>query len=124
MKKRVGVIISVLLVLSFAGTTYAVEKGKINFVSGRVTAFDAKTGAITLKLNGKPDFTCFIDSKTMLRMSNGRKTADQIKIGDMAAAVYDEVQSKPIIRSLTVLTLRGSSSAAKQGVAANSQEKK
>ncbi len=113
MRKRVGVIISVLLVLSFAGTSYAVEKRKINFVNGVVKSFDAKTGAITVKANGKPDFTYFIDSKTVLRMSNGRKTADQIKVGDMAAAVYQEVQGKPVATSITVLTLQAPPSAAK-----------
>ncbi|HYA32016.1 MAG TPA: hypothetical protein VED67_04590 [Thermodesulfovibrionales bacterium] len=124
MKKRLAVIISVLLILSFEGVTYAVEQGKINFVSGVVKALDAKTGAITLKADGKPDFTCFIDGKTVLRMSNGRKTADQIKVGDIAATIYKEVQGRVIATSITVVSPQVSPSVKKDGTPANSQEKK
>ncbi len=124
MKKRIAVIISVLLALSFAWTTYAVEKTNMKFASGVVKAFDAKTGAITVKADRRPEFTCFIDARTMLRMSSGRKTADQIKIGDIAAIVYEEVQNKPVATSITVVTPQNSTSGEKKNTPANSQIKK
>jgi len=123
LKKKITVIILVLLALSFAVTTYAVERRKINLVAGEVKALDTKTKMLTLKENGKPDFSCFITDKTVLRMDKGRKTADQIKVGDIAVLIYQEMQGQKIATSITIATPHDSPSAEKKGTPEKYQEK-
>ena len=89
MKKALVIIISVLIVLSVAGFSFAEEKKhstKELHVSGEVTAVDA--AANTLTINGeKGEVVLTITDKT--KFAEG-KTLDDVKVGDKLSAKYSE----------------------------------
>ena len=89
MKKALVIIISVLIVLSVAGFSFAEEKKhstKEMHVSGEVTAVDA--AANTLTINGeKGKVVLTITDKT--KFAEG-KTLAEVKVGDKLSAKYSE----------------------------------
>jgi len=89
MKKALVIIISVLIVLSVAGFSFAEEKKhstKEMHVSGEVTAVDA--AANTLTINGeKGKVVLTITDKT--KFAEGKTLAD-VKVGDKLSAKYSE----------------------------------
>ncbi|HUO76570.1 MAG TPA: hypothetical protein VMU21_03245 [Thermodesulfovibrionales bacterium] len=121
MNKVVPVIIAIALVLSFTGMTSSADKGeKITMVAGAVKAIDTKQKTITLETNELGKFTCILDDKTLLL---GRKTIADVKVDDVAAVIYEDVNGKHIAKSITVASPAGSSSKEKTAPA-TSQEKK
>src|SRR5512143_3532292 len=105
MKKAIAIIVSVLFVLSVAGLSFAAEKAapaekkeapakvektekkakaKVNTITGKVVAVDAK--AMTLTVKGKKgDVAVTADDKT--KFAKGKTLAD-VKVGDKATVKY------------------------------------
>jgi len=89
MKKALVIIISVLIVLSVAGFSFAEEKKhspKEMHVSGEVTAVDASANTLTIK-GEKGEVVLTITDKT--KFAEG-KTLAEVKVGDKLSAKYSE----------------------------------
>lgn len=125
MNKAVSLIISIFLVFSFIGTTFSADKGKkIQVFAGLIKTIDVKEKTITLQNDKTPEFTCIIDDKAVIRMANGKKSmVADIRIGDIAAVAYEEINGKNIATSITAMTPAASSSSEKANPA-NSEGKK
>lgn len=124
MNKIVTVIVSTLFIFSFIGTTFSAEKGKnLKVAAGAVKAIDKAAKTITIKEDKKEAFTCFFDDKTIIRANTGGKI-DDMKIGDIAALAYEEVNGKNIARGITVISQSGLSSSEKVSKPANTEVKK
>jgi Cu/Ag efflux protein CusF len=99
-------IISIFVVFAFAGISLSAENAKgYKMAAGQVKALDAKAGTITLGNDKSGDSTYVIGDKTVVRANNkNRGTLADIKVGDIAALVYYDVNGKNVIRSITVLS--------------------
>ena len=89
MKKALVIIISVLIVLSVAGFSFAEEKKhstKTMLVSGEVTAVDAAANTLTIK-GDKGEVVLTTTDKT--KFAEGMTLAD-VKVGDKLSAKYSE----------------------------------
>ena len=105
MKKATAVIVTVLFVIAFASAAFSAEKGRsIKMFAGKVISIDMKGKTITLREDKKGDFTCTFDDKTKIMKDNKPKTASDIKVGDIAATLYEEVSGKNMAKSFTVFT--------------------
>lgn len=104
MNKAVLAIVSIFLVFALAGIGFSAGKeAAIKMAAGEVKAVDAKAKTITIS-NNKVESVFVFDGKTVVRASNKNSTVDNIKVGDVAALIYDEVGGKSVIRSITVVT--------------------
>ena len=93
MKKALAIIVSVLIVLSVVGLSFAEEKKdstKAMVVSGEVTAVD--TAANTLTIKGK-DGEVVLTTTDRTRFPEGKTLAD-VKVGDKLYAKYSEKDGK------------------------------
>ena len=93
MKKALAIIVSVLIVLSVVGLSFAEEKKdstKAMVVSGEVTAVD--TAANTLTIKGK-DGEVVLATTDRTRFAEGKTLAD-VKVGDKLSAKYSEKDGK------------------------------
>lgn len=132
MNKAVSFVIAVSLLFSFAGIAFSIDKEKkFKTAAGVIKAIDTKEKTITLQ-DDKADFTCIFNDKTVFRMSDGKKALTDIKAGDVAAIVkvgyiaalvYEEVNGKNLVKSITVISSAVSSSGEK-AKSANSEGKK
>ncbi len=89
MKKALAIIVSVLIVLSVVGLSFAKDKKhstKAMLVSGEVTAVDAAANTLTIK-GKKGEVMLTITDKT--KFAEGKTLAD-VKIGDKLSAKYSE----------------------------------
>ena len=108
MNKVAAVIIAVSLFFSFTGIILSAEKEKgTRFVAGTVKTIDTREKTITLQNNDIGEFTCTLDDKSSLR---GKKTMADIKVGDLAALIYEDVNGTHLAKSITVISPAGSSS--------------
>jgi len=93
MKKALAIIVSVLIVLSVVGLSFAEEKKdstKAMVVSGEVTAVD--TAANTLTIKGK-DGEVVLTTTDRTRFPEGKTLAD-VKVGDELSSKYSEKDGK------------------------------
>ena len=93
MKKALAIIVSVLIVLSVVGLSFAEEKKdstKGMVVSGEVTAVD--TAANTLTIKGK-DGEVVLTTTDRTRFPEGKTLAD-VKVGDELSSMYSEKDGK------------------------------
>ena len=93
MKKALAIIVSVLIVLSVVGLSFAEDKKdstKAMLVSGEVTAVD--TAANTLTIKGK-DGEVVLTTTDSTRFAEGKTLAD-VKVGDKLYAKYSEKDGK------------------------------
>jgi Cu/Ag efflux protein CusF len=99
-------IISIFVVFAFAGTSLSAENDRgYKMTAGKVKAVDSKTGAITLGNDKSADSTYIIGDKTVVRANNKNRGAiADIKVGDIAALVYYDVNGKNVIRSITIIS--------------------
>ena len=89
MKKALAIIVSVLIVLSVVGLSFAKEKKhstKGMYVSGEVTAVDAVANTLTIK-GKKGEVMLTTTDKT--KFAEGKTLAD-VKVGDKLSAKYSE----------------------------------
>src|SRR5512143_281135 len=89
MKKALAIIVSVLIVLSVVGLSFAKDKkhsAKGMYVSGEVTAVDAAANTLTIK-GKKGEVVLTTNDKT--KFAEGKTLAD-VKIGDKLSAKYSE----------------------------------
>jgi len=111
LNKAVSLIIVILLVFSFTGITFSAENDKkIQAFGGKITAINTKEKTITFKNDETPEFKCIFDEKTVVRMANGEKAKSDIKLGDIVAVVYEEVNGKNIAKSIAAMVPAASSS--------------
>jgi len=93
MKKALAIIVSVLIVLSVAGLSFANDKEHATqemHVSGEVTAVD--TAANTLTIKGKKG-EVVLTTTDRTRFAEGKTLAD-VKVGDKLSAKYSEKDGK------------------------------
>jgi hypothetical protein len=110
LNKAVSAIIVILLVFAFTGMAFSAENNKKTQVfGGKITAINTKEKTITLKNDETPKFTCIFNDKTLIRMTNGQKPID-MKINDIIAVLYEEVNGKNIAKSISALAPAASSS--------------
>ena len=89
MKKALAIIVSVLIVLSVVGLSFADDKQHTEenvYVSGEVTAVDVAANTLTIK-GRKGEVMLTTTDKT--KFSEGMTLAD-VKVGDMLSAKYSE----------------------------------
>ena len=87
MKKALAIIVSVLIVLSVVGLSFAYDKEHATKeISGEVTAVD--TAANTLTIKGK-DGEVVLTTTDKTRFAEGKTLAD-VKVGDKLSAKYSE----------------------------------
>ena len=111
MNRAVSLIIMIFFVFSFTGIAFSAEKNKkMQVFGGLITAIDTKENIITLKNDKTPEFTCIVDDKALKRNTNGKKSMADIRIGDIVAVVYEEVNGKNIAKSITAMAPAVSSS--------------
>jgi hypothetical protein len=100
-------IVSIFVVFVFAGVVLSADATKgMKMTAGKVKAVDAKAGSIILGNDKSGDATYVIGDKTVVRANNNKNTGTiaDIKVGDIAALVYYDVNGKNLIRSITVLS--------------------
>ena len=93
MKKALAIIVSVLIVLSVVGLSFANDKKhakKGMYVSGEVTAVDAAANTLTIK-GKKGEVVLTTTDRT--RFAEGKTLAD-VKVGDKLSAKYSEKDGK------------------------------
>jgi Cu/Ag efflux protein CusF len=118
--------VSIFVVLAFAGVAFSAGKAKgMKMAAGQVKAIDAKAGTVTLGTDKSGDSIYIIGDKTAVRTNNKNTgTVADIKVGDIAAVVYYDVNGKNVIRSITVLSPAPASSPANKTATTKPQEKK
>ena len=103
MKKTAFLIFSVLCIIAIASIAFSADKGsKINMFAGQVVSVDAANKTITLKEDTKGNFTSPFNDKTKVFQNKQSKTISDIKVGDIAAVVFDEAAGKSIAKSITI----------------------
>ncbi len=119
MKKAVLAIVSIFLAFAFTGTGFpAGKEAAIKMAAGEVKAVDTKAKTITITNDKQAESVFVFDDKTVVRAHNKNKsTFADVKVGDIAALIYDEVGGKSVIKSITVMAPIGASTS-------NSAEKK
>lgn len=93
MKKALAIIVSVLIVLSVVGFSFANDKEHVSkkmHVSGEVTAVDTASDTLTIK--GK-DGEVVLTTTDRTRFAEGKTLAD-VKVGDKLSAKYLEKDGK------------------------------
>lgn len=117
MRKIVLVVVLMSFVFSLAVMGYAAEKGnKPNLAAGAVKAIDVKAKTITLMADKKPDFTCSLNDKTVIRSNSNQKvTFDDIKVGNIIVLIYEVVDGKNIATTVTVAGQIAAPAADKKG---------
>ena len=111
MNKVVPVIIMIFLVSSFTGITFSSEKEKkMQVFAGLIKAIDTKEKTITLQNDKTPEFTCTVNDKAVIRINNEKKSFADIRTGNIAVAVYEEMNGKNVVKSITVIPPAASSS--------------
>lgn len=126
MNKVVLGIVSIFVVFAFAGITFSAEKANgMKMAAGQVKAIDAKTGSVTLGNDKSGDSAYIVDDRTVVRTNNKKTgTFADIKVGDIAALVYYDVNGKNVIRSITVLSPSAASPSVNKTVTTKPEEKK
>jgi Cu/Ag efflux protein CusF len=119
LNKTVLAIVSIFLVFAFAETGFSAGKeAAIKMAAGEVKAVDTKAKTITIRNDKQAESVFVFDDKTVVRARNkNNSTFDDVKVGDIAALIYDQVGGKSVIKSITVVTPIGASTS-------NSAEKK
>jgi ribosomal protein S1 len=124
MKKVLAIIVSLVLVVSFAGLSFAAEKAadkkapameekkapameekkapaKIKQVTGEVAAVDAKANTITVKAK-KGDTTVTVNDKTKIMMGKEKKAIADVKVGDKVMVKFSEADGKMVAKSVAI----------------------
>ncbi len=124
MKKVLAIIVSLVLVVSFAGLSFAADKAaekkapamaekkapameekkapvKIKQVTGEVAAVDAKANTITVKAK-KGETTVTADDKTKIMMGKEKKAIADVKVGDKVTVKFSEADGKMVAKSVAI----------------------
>jgi len=116
MKKVLAIIVSLVLVVSFAGLSFAADKAaekkapameakkapaKIKQVTGEVAAVDAKANTITVKAK-KGETTVTADDKTKVMMGKEKKAIADVKVGDKVTVKFSEADGKMVAKSVAI----------------------
>jgi Cu/Ag efflux protein CusF len=115
LKKAIRILITLVLAFCIAAPVIGAEpkmkNPNINLFAGEVKTVDAKEKTIFLK-NDSGEMTIVWNEKTVLRsgMSKAANFED-IKLGDIAAVVYDVVDGKNVARSINLQSLKASPAA-------------
>ena len=126
MNKVVLGIVSIFIVLAFAGITFSAENTKgMKMAAGQVKAIDTKAKTLTIGNDKEGDLTYVVTDKTIVRANNKKaSTFADIKVGDIAALVYYDVNGKKEVRSVTVMSLATASPSANKAATTKPEEKK
>ena len=124
MKKAIAFIVAMIFALGLSAAVFAAEEQvpvtapapaekkeaapakpaiKKMWVTGEVTAVDAK--AMTLTVKGKKgDVALMAEEKTRIRMGKEKKTIMDVKVGDRVTVRYTEMDGKMVAKSITIKT--------------------
>ena len=142
MKKVLAIIVSLVLVVSFAGLSFAAEKAAdkkapamadkkapameekkapamakkatVKQVTGEVAAVDAMAKTITVKAK-KGETTVTADDKTKVMMGKEKKTIADVKVGDKVTVKYSEADGKMVAKSVAIKAAEMKKEPAREG---------
>lgn len=108
MKNAIAIIVSMLLVFSFAGPTFA-RMGMSRAMddmpdkerTGVIEAVDLKAKTITIKGMRGP-VTVTTDEKTVVTMGNVIKTLADLKVGDKVSIAFEVAEGRNIAKTILV----------------------
>lgn len=101
--KKVFLKILVLLFISSYISSYDVLSKEIKLFAGAVERIDINEKLIVLKNDKEGEVTFVIDEKTVIRTSEGFKSINDIKVGNIASLVYEIVDGKRLAKSITIV---------------------
>ena len=102
--KRIFVAIFVITVLSMSIILNNIFAKDVKLFAGAVKNVDINQGFITLKNDRDGESTFILGQNVVVKANdNSSKTVNDIKVGDIAALVYDEIEGKRIAKSITVI---------------------
>ena len=107
MNRTASIIISTLLVFALTGAAFSAERGKaLKTNGGEVTSVDMKSKTIMVKNDQDGNMTFVVGDRAVVRAGDKKSkptTFEDIKVGSIVALVYDDIDGKKVIRSITVL---------------------
>ena len=116
MKKIFALMIALMMVVTFGGSTFAEEARKAEEpakevkkasekkqLTGEVTAIDAKANTITVK-GKKGESTCEVTADTKITAGKEAKTLADVKVGDKVECKHVEKDGKSVCKSLKIKT--------------------
>ena len=102
MKKTALILFSMILLVAFSSVAFSAEtKNNLKIFGGQVVAMDTEHKTFTLKEDKRGTFICTYDDSTRGFSNNQQKTISDMKVGNIAVVVYDEVSGKNLARSIT-----------------------
>jgi predicted RNA-binding protein len=102
--KRIFFAVFVITVLSLSIILSNIFAKDIKLFAGAVKNIDMNQGIITLKNDRDGESTFVLGQNVVVKANdNSTKTVNDIKVGDIAALVYDEVEGKRIAKSITIV---------------------
>lgn len=103
MRKTASLIFSVLFIITFASTVFSADQGsKTNMFAGQVVSVNNVNKTITLKEDTKGTFTSTFSDKTRVFQNNQPKSISDIKVGVIAAVIFEEAAGKNFAKSVTI----------------------
>jgi len=103
MRKTASLVFSVLIIVAFASTALSADKGsKTNMFAGQVVSVDTVNKTVTLKEDTKGSFTSTFSDKTKVFQNNQPKSISDIKVGVIAAVIFEEADGKNFAKSVTI----------------------
>lgn len=120
MKKIFALMIALMMVVAFGGSTFAEEAKKAaepaktvepakevkkapKQLTGEVTAVDAKANTVTVK-GKKGESTCEVTADTKITAGKEAKTLADVKVGDKVECKHVEKDGKSVCKSLKIKT--------------------
>ena len=112
MKQAIRIVVTIAIAFCFAapviGAGQEMKKPNINLFAGEVKTINAKEKTIFLK-NDNAEMTIVCNDKTVLRSGMSKTISfDDMKKGDIAAAIYDVIDGKNVAQSVTFHVLKAS----------------
>lgn len=103
MQKTASLIFSVLFIIAFSSTVFPADQGnKANMFAGKVVAVDNVNKTITLKEDKKGSFTSTFSDKTRVFQNMQPKSVSDVKVGAIAAVVFEEVDGKNFAKTISI----------------------
>lgn len=116
MKKIFALLVALMMVVAFGGSTFAEDAMKEaepakeakkasekKQLTGEVTAIDTKANTITVK-GKKGESTCEVTADTKITAGKEAKTLADVKVGDKVTCKHVEKDGKSVCKSLKIKT--------------------
>ena len=104
MKSKKNYFVSfILTILSILIISNNISAKDVKLFAGAVKNLDINQKSITLKNDKDGESTFIVDEKTIIRSNNINKSINDIKVGDITALLYEEIDGKHIAKSITLI---------------------